>query len=197
MHIHVPIPIGTRHIAHAQGTTLKRVACESCGEHYAYLLELRATGEHVDLLFLDGKGSAERAQALADDNLRKQSENCIKMVPCPSCGCYQPEMVRRMKDEAWMAPPQIAGCAIAALSFVPLWFEISYSWAVAAILFAAGACLMVYGYVLAWRYDPNAGNPGPRKSIARMYAVWGEQLAELLAATSPPGESGPHKEGQQ
>jgi len=47
--------------------------------------------------------------------------------------------------------------------------------------------LLAYGYVLAFRFDPNAGDPEPRKALGQRHAVWGEQLAELVA-TSPNAE---------
>jgi hypothetical protein len=36
-------------------------------------------------------------------------------------------------------------------------------------------------YLVAFQFDPNAGDPEPRKVLGRTQAVWGEQLAELLA----------------
>src|SRR5262249_42495108 len=65
----IPIPIGAKHVAAVQGAVWKFVSCSSCQQRYAYLLELESTGEDHDLLFLDGKGSAERALAQAEQNL--------------------------------------------------------------------------------------------------------------------------------
>jgi hypothetical protein len=42
---------------------------------------------------------------------------------------------------------------------------------------------MAYGYYLTFRFDPDAGDPEPRKALGQRRAVWGEQLAKLLAAS--------------
>jgi hypothetical protein len=39
--------------------------------------------------------------------------------------------------------------------------------------------------VVAFRFDPNAGDPEPRKAIGCSHAVWHEQLAELFSASAP------------
>jgi hypothetical protein len=182
MHIPIPIPIGTKHIATVHGTVWKLVACGQCQQQYAYRLELEASGEDHDLLFLDGAGSAERAHEQAVQNLDQKSRNCVLPVPCPHCGFYQDNMSRQLKDDAWMNPYQIAGAILALLSFVALAFDIAYNWALTVAGAAAGAALLVYGYAISFRFDPNAGDPEPRKALGRKRAVWGEKLAELLAA---------------
>jgi hypothetical protein len=180
----IPIPIGTKHVIAVQGAVWKFVSCTHCQEPYAYLLELEATGEDHDLLFLDGKGSAERARAKAEENLLQKSRNCILPVPCPTCGFYQDDMLRQLKEDAWTNPVQIVGALIAVLSFIPLAFAIPYIWVLTLVLAIVGLTLLAYGYVLAFRFDPNAGDPELRKGVGQKHAVWGEQLAELLA-TNP------------
>jgi hypothetical protein len=49
-----------------------------------------------------------------------------------------------------------------------------------------GLSLLTYGYVIAFRFDPNAGDPAPRKSIGQRCAVWGEQLADIAKASQSP-----------
>jgi hypothetical protein len=51
-----------------------------------------------------------------------------------------------------------------------------------------GLTLVVYGTVLALRFDPNAGDPEPRKALGKRHAVWGERLAELLATVEKGGK---------
>ena len=182
----VPIPIGAKHIATVQGTVWKCVSCERCHQPYAYLLELEATGEAHDLLFLDGEGSGERARAQAEHNLLQKSRNIVLPVPCPNCGCYQDDMARRMKEDVSINSLQIAGLVIAVLSLVPLAFDVPYLWILTIVLAIAGLALVTWGYVHTFRFDPNAGDPEPRKALGRRHAVWGERLAELLA-TNPPG----------
>src|SRR5262249_41860822 len=161
-----------------QGTVWKFVSCGHCRQGYAYQLELEATGEDHDLLFLDGQGSAERARAQAEENLLQKSRNVVVPVPCPGCGCYQDDMVRKLKDGVSINPWQIAGAVIAVLSFVPLLFGIPYLWVLTVVLAVAGVSLLAYGYVVANRFDPNAGDPEPRKALGQRRAVSGERLAE-------------------
>jgi hypothetical protein len=193
----IPIPIGARHVAAAGGAVWKVVSCGYCRQRYAYLLELEATGEVHDLLFMDGKGSAELALAQAEQNLLQKSRNCVLPVPCPHCGYYQDEMVRQLKEDAHINPLQVAGVVIALLAIVPLFFDVAYLWVLTVILGVVGSALLAYGYVLAFRYDPNAGDPEPRKALGRRHAVCGEQLAEVLA-TNPhvqPGADQPEQGG--
>jgi hypothetical protein len=125
MPIPIPIPIGTKYITAVRGAVWKFVWCARCQERYAYLLELEATGEDHDLLFLDGKGSAERARTQAEQNLLQKSRNCVLPVPCPSCGWYQDDMSKKLREEASINGVQIAGLVIAVLSLIPLVFDVA------------------------------------------------------------------------
>ena len=49
---------------------------------------------------------------------------------------------------------------------------------------AAGLALLSYEYVVAFRFDPNGGDPERRKLLGQKYEVWGPQLAELLATNT-------------
>jgi hypothetical protein len=184
MSIPILIPIGVVRAARVHGAVWKFVACAHCQQPYAYLLELEATGEDHDLLFLDGNGSAERARARAEQNLVQKSRNVARPVPCPSCGFYQDDMARNLKDEASINALQIAGMVIVLLSLVPLALGIPYIWILTIVLAVIGLALVVWGVVRAFRFDPNAGDPEPRKALGRTHAVWGEQLAEFVATSS-------------
>lgn len=183
-HMLIPIPIGTKHVAAVQGAVWKFVSCAHCQQRYAYLLELEATGEDHDPLFMDGAGSAERARAKAEQNLVQKSRNVVLPIPCPNCGSYQDDMLRQLKEEVSINSLQITGFVIAALSLVPLAVGIPYIWILTIALAVAGVALLAYGYVVALRFDPKAGDPEPRKALGQRHAVWGERLAELLA-TNP------------
>lgn len=91
-------------------------------------------------------------------------------------------MSRQLKEAVQINPLQLAGLVIALVSVIPLFLDIAYIWVLTLILAAIGLTLVAYGYVLAFRFDPNKGDPEPRKALGRRHAVWGEQLAELLAA---------------
>jgi len=176
----IPIPIGAKTTAAAEGATLKVVSCEHCHQNYAYRLELRAIGVDHNLLFLDSEGSARRAQAQAEQNLLKMCRNVVRPVPCPNCGFYQDDMVKLIKEQGMSKGPVISGLVVAALSLVPLAFEIPNIWVLTAAGVFAGLSLVAYADVAASRFDPNAGDPDRRKARGRKDAVWGEQLTELL-----------------
>ena len=66
-------------------------------------------------------------------------------------------------------------------------FDVANIWMLTVLGAVVGLTLVGYGTVLAHRFDPNAGDPEPRKALGRKYAVWGKQLTELLAI-SPDAE---------
>ncbi len=185
----IPIPIGAKHVAAVEGTVWKHISCASCHQPFAFLLELQATGEDHDLLFLDGEGSANRAQAQAEKNFFQKSQNIVVPIPCPGCGTYQENMVQLLKDDASINATQVIGGAIALLSPVPLAFGFAYAWILTLALAVIGLSLLAYGFIVALRYDPNAGDPEPRKMLGQKHAIWGEELAELVTST-PTGDSG-------
>jgi len=196
MHIPIPIPIGAKHVAAVQGTVWKFVSCAHCQEPFAYLLELEATGEDHDLLFMDSEGSAERAQIQAEQNFLRKSCNVVLPVPCPNCGFYQDDMSQLLKEEMSINALQIAGCVVTVLSLVPLALNIPHVWVLTVVLAVAGLALLAYGYAVAFRFDPNAGDPEPKKALGRTHAVWGEQLAELVASSPDVGpDAAPDRDG--
>jgi hypothetical protein len=115
------------------------VSCTHCQQRYGYVLELEATGEDHDLAFLDGKGAAERARALAERNLLQKSRNVVLPVPCPNCGSYQDDMVQRLKEEASINRFQIVGLVIAVLSIIPL---MANAWVLTLLVAVVGLTLV-------------------------------------------------------
>jgi hypothetical protein len=186
MFIPIPVPVSTRRIASVLGMFWKVVDCERCGTMFAYQVELEGTGEDHDLLFLDARASAERARAKAEENLVRKSRNVVVPVPCPHCGHYQAEMAERLKEDAWTNPLQFVGASIAVISFIPLALPIAYNWALPLVAAPAGLLLMTYGYMVAFRFDPNAGDPEPRMALGRSQTIWGSRLAEVLGAKPTP-----------
>jgi hypothetical protein len=175
----IPIPTGTRYVATLKGGTWKFVTCEKCRQPYAYLLVLEATGQGHNTLFLDAEGAAQQAREQAIQNYEAKSRNCVLPVPCPQCGFYQPDMVAQLKDKGSINALQVAGAVLVLLSFAPLAFKAAYAWVVTLVLAVLGVVVLALGYVVAFRFDPNAGDPEPRKAIGRQGSVWGERLVEL------------------
>lgn len=177
----ISIPIATEWVATARGTFWKVVTCSHCRQRYAFPLELETTGKDVGSPWsLDVEG-AKRAQARAEENLSTIARNVVYPLPCPNCGCYQPDMVDRLRTEGTSNTPVIAGLIVAVLSLIPLAFRVPYIWVVTAVGVSAGLGLIGYADWAAARWNPNAGDPEPRKARGRKRAVWGEQLDRLLA----------------
>src|SRR3954467_6243330 len=86
------IPFARIQTESASGSTIKAAQCESCGLDYFYDIERTAVGSGVGLLFLDNAGTQQRAQAEADEKLKKQLDTEIEVVPCPSCGWVHSDM---------------------------------------------------------------------------------------------------------
>jgi hypothetical protein len=141
MVIPIPIPIGAKHVAAVQGAVWKFVSCAHCQARFAYLLELEATGEDHDLLFLDAEGSAKRAQVKAEQNLLLKSRNVVLPVPCPTCGFYQEDMAQILKEEMSINSLQIAGSVIVVLSLITLVLDIPDIWVLSIGLALLGLAL--------------------------------------------------------
>jgi hypothetical protein len=78
----------------ARGSAVKTVRCEACHCQYAYRLSREAVGTSSDFLVAD----AQAAKQNASDELRKLLERECDPVPCPTCGWYQRNMVRRARQ---------------------------------------------------------------------------------------------------
>ena len=177
----IPIPVATQWVATARGTVWKVVTCSHCRQRYAFLLELETTGKEVGPPLSLGDEGTRRAQARAEENLSKMARNVVFPLPCPNCGCYQPDMVDRLRAEGTSNAPVIAGLIVAVLSLIPLAFSIPYIWVATAAGVSVGLGLIGYADWAAARWDPNSGDPEPRKARGRKRAVWGEPLDRLLA----------------
>src|SRR5262245_3345573 len=188
MYIHIPIPIGVNRVASTRGSVLKCISCQRCRMQYAYEMDLEAEGEDFDLLFVDPYGSVDRARQKAWENLQRKGGNIVLPVPCPNCGTYQDDMVRGLKDSASINWLQIIGAVLLIGPFLPMIFGFRLAWLVAILGAAVGLALLVRGYALAFGYDPNAGDPEPRRALGRRVALWGEKFEELLKPA--PGKDG-------
>lgn len=182
MLIPIPIPYSTRWVAKANGTVWKVVTCSHCQQRYGFQLELETTGQVVGApLSMDADG-ARQAQARAQENLAKMGRNVVIPLPCPNCGCYQPDMVEVLRSEGTSNAPVKVGLLVIVVSLIPLAFSVPYNWVATVVGVAVGFGLIGYGDWAAARWDPNAGPPEKRKALGRKRAVWGEELDELLAA---------------
>jgi hypothetical protein len=171
--------------ARVEQTLLRRVKCDNCCQPYGYMMRVQGTGlayRRFGLLSLFTSGGRNDAKDRAEADLAERLK--LKLpesspYPCPQCGFYQEARVQQLKKAS--NGFHFAGTLLAMLSLLPLEFPFPFRWVAIAALAAAGAALFAYGYKVASRYDPNGGDPEPRKAIGQKSTVWGKRLAELSA----------------
>ena len=86
------------------GGTYKFVECEECQQKYVYRMERHADGQGNSLYFLDNAGAQRRAENQAQAVLQHLLKTECDAVPCPKCGWYQEDMVKKLCREhrLWM-----------------------------------------------------------------------------------------------
>jgi hypothetical protein len=146
----------------------RAVCCAHCGEKFLYDLKARGTAKEN----ATGGQNRELAQGLSAARAREEANTllngAIDPVPCPSCGCYQPDMVLHLKKKycRWLGAlggvllltgPGVGGLALLAQSHQA---EIAAGAGAGGTL---GALLLVCRWLLVRRYDPNAGDKELRK----------------------------------
>jgi len=203
--IPVPIPYAASHTATAHGRVPKFVRCEQCGQEYVYTLSVTAQGTATNLLFLDDAGADARSRAAAEASLATALRDRCGVVPCPSCGHVQPDMVAKARSllYGWMRRSKLpAFLAFAAL--FPTATVLSqlaqpggpaaqrlaarFCWAGAVAALVAPVVLPVTRRLLAGRYNPNAEPLEARKARGCEYAV----TKEVYLAGAGKGGAEPH-----
>jgi len=181
--IPIPIPVGSNHTCVATGQAAKLVCCESCALEYVYVLERTVQRSSFSPLFLDEGGAGGRASDRAARALTAALGKACDPVPCPWCGWYQQSMlpaVRRQHRRGLF----VAG-ACAAVGALPLAIlggllnslpklGPALPWPVflglVIAVFTAGLLMMLAKFVLAFRHDPNRGDPPVNRLIGRSRA---------------------------
>lgn len=160
--------IWTTYTARVDGATDVVVCCERCGEQYSYRLKRVAVGRFRSPYSLHAPETGrKRAHERASTRLRRLLDREVEVVPCPSCGCYQNDMVRVMSRARlrWMFYVAGALVALAPITFATgmLYFKMRHMdadlllpWtaAIGLLLLCAPACLLLR-WLLNRRYDPN------------------------------------------
>jgi hypothetical protein len=174
----------TDHTARLTASVVKEVTCEKCGEQFVYALQRTETGTGTSFYGLDEEGASDRAARRAVEHLQEAIANAFELVPCPSCGTYQAQMVQFMKNAhlKWM---QVLGLALIGLAIVLFAFGAFSAhgpWIVtAAALLLIGVGLMAYRRWQADLYDPNQGDAEPRKRLAEGIAVLKKDLPKAIS----------------
>jgi hypothetical protein len=93
--------------ATVQGSTVKSVKCESCGESYSYPMSRVASGS--DLALFSSSKSHERSLKQAQGNLAKALETDHDDIPCPACGWHQTVHVDSVRRRSYPDLKNLAG----------------------------------------------------------------------------------------
>src|SRR4051812_41761719 len=110
--------VGQTFTARLQGSVIKGVHCENCGCDYLYQLERTGVGKGSSPYYLDNDGAKRRAQAGAQRALLKALQGC-DTAPCPECGWYQAEMVKKMRGAyTWLLVLAICAGVVAGFAML-------------------------------------------------------------------------------
>ena len=104
MFIHIP---STLYTATAEGSVIKDVTCERCGQTYSYRMSRRVTGFHKVHFFVSR--GPEKALKKARANLAKALETEHDDVPCPECGWHQPAHIASVRSRLYPELKNLAG----------------------------------------------------------------------------------------
>jgi len=91
------IPWGIKHTAAISGSVTRDVTCMECGTVYYYTLTRRATGSRTAFILGNQRPAENTAAQEARANLRHQLRGAVDPVACPTCGYFQPSMVRAIR----------------------------------------------------------------------------------------------------
>lgn len=188
----IPIPTGMNYTSKVSGALVKKVRCESCYKHYVYQMHRTGTGTGSSPLFLDNEGASGRAQSGAMLNLIHQLENTVDVVPCPNCGWYQDDMVKKARRgyRRWML--SVGACLT--LGLVPVavignfintgldgrepTIPTNYFWTAIGAIALIGVCFIVGRTYLTSIYDPNNLDPQTSIALGRQQAVLLEEAEQ-------------------
>lgn len=96
MFFHVPTG---GHKAFAEGSCLKSVECEVCGERFEYEVHREALGE--DSFGWSETARLRNARLNAEKNLVKALAAAAEPIPCPGCGWMQQSMVEAVRGRSY------------------------------------------------------------------------------------------------
>lgn len=155
--------VGMAYTSTVEGSAVKVVICEQCGQDYVYIVTRKATGEGSSVLFLDNSGAQRRAQDRAMKTLQAELDKAIEPVPCVSCGWLQQDMVReaRKRYHRWMT---VTGAILTLVGAIVLVItaanrdmsRLPAVWAAGAVVLAGGIALLVIRAMMLSNYDANA-----------------------------------------
>lgn len=158
------------------GSTHRPVTCERCGTQFVYKAE-RTVERFTPVPALMDEGEIRRkGEQLAKKQLEQELANASDVIPCPSCGWVQQEMIdaarrdrfRLMREFGW---PLVAAAVILALLALGLTYwnqpvmvnNALLVWCLVAGVGLAGVGLLLGRRLLSSGFDPNREDVETRK----------------------------------
>jgi hypothetical protein len=192
------IKLGREIQATTSGASYKTVHCEQCSQEYSYRIERTGTGEGFAWLFMGSAFARSEAKERADRDLRKLLQQSHDLVPCPSCGWVQAEMVKEARNQkhGWLtAVSLLAGFVfLYALSGSlggnnisrDLQMKIHITTVCSGLLAFGGAFLQAF---LRKRFDPNDWPLSQKLELARVRCLPGIQYDTNESEVAEPDRS--------
>jgi hypothetical protein len=78
---------------------MRREKCVSCSHVFEYVITREVEGGGHSAFFLNDAGAKETARMRASANLNRALNEAVEPVHCPTCGVYQPVMVRVLREQ--------------------------------------------------------------------------------------------------
>jgi hypothetical protein len=155
----------------------KAVCCSHCGTDYLYDMKRQGAGgvTIVGDRRLDHEELKKEAAAKAEVDVDQKLDREVDLVPCPACGCYQPDMVEVLRRDhlRWL---MMVGYVVLCTA-IPFLIAGAVLRVPKELFLGAGTCIAVLGAgLLAYRqnrancFDPNAGDPRERLNLAQSRA---------------------------
>jgi hypothetical protein len=199
-----PIPVGSDHVCVITGRAAKLVRCEACRLEFVYVVERSAESSAFSLLFLDESGAEKRAAESATRRLNSFLDRAVDPVPCPGCGWVQRHMfrpARALHRRGLLVAGGVVAIGVIPLTLVggllnalvpavgpaipwPLFLKLM------GLVLAIGVGLMLAKVVLAYRFDPNAGDRDLNRMLGRERAWprdgWEQFMGSAGEGMTPP-----------
>lgn len=172
-------------------SVVKEVTCEKCKTQYCYALKRTEFGTGTSVYGLDEQGAQNRAADRAAQKLNDTLRDAFEVVPCPTCGNYQAQMVQFLKNAhlKWLIIPAAILVLGSIIALVVSFRQGNASLAAGAVgALVAGIGLFAFRGWSVGNFDPNAGDPEPRKQIGRELALLKQAEPET---TGEPKKSAP------
>ncbi len=165
MLIHIP---STLYTATAEGSVVKEVTCERCGQTYSYDLSRIVTGSHK-VPFSSSRGP-EKALTKARANLAKALETEHNDVPCPECGWHQPAHIASVRSGLYPELKNLAGAFFIFAGFALAFILVIFSLGMLVVHeLPPASSMLVFGFFVLAIASPGLLLRGVRNLLALSY----------------------------